>query len=131
MTTINTVPRPAATPTITFDWNNKSDPFTYTVGATTYAPPGAHFTAAFCQITFAASAVFYDDRLPSEFFWDFGDNHFGYGESVAHTYKHDNLHTQVSLCVTDNTGGRWYTRNQLYLKSVRLSILAPTLSALK
>lgn len=107
-------PTPRAKPEISLDFTPKGAAFAYTAGASTFIPAGAWHIAIDTEITFTATATFFQsDENAISYLWDFGDGFQGYGESVAHSYALVNP-IQVVLTVTDNKGGHHRCRRQLY-----------------
>lgn len=72
---------------------------------TPYGPPYADFTYIIDKrnVTFNASRSYDYDGVIDLYEWDFGDDTYGTGSPIIHTYSNDGTY-DVTLTVTDNDG---------------------------
>lgn len=115
--TINAIRVPDPDVAVSFVTSPVGATYTYTAGTVTFVTT-EKYTAVNTSITFTATVT-----LPStppslavvEYYWDFGDGTFGYGNGATHTYTIANQNCQAVLRVTDNYGRHWFCRKQIYL----------------
>jgi hypothetical protein len=114
---INVIPTPQAGVVLSIATAPTGATYTYTAGTVTYTTT-EKYTATNTLITFTATVAL--PNVPAglaiiEYYWDFGDGNFSYGNPATHTYKLSGLSPQAVLRVTDNYGRQWFCRKQIYL----------------